>query len=255
VCLFCDEPPADPGPTTQRDRAQDLRAFETTEEITVMYTAEQIAKRRAVKAETLEELTAMAIIGKMGVRTLWREEPLDLAARLGAFWQRLDGDDAAKETLRTAKGCTAMPAGAKNRDTILLEFLQDHAVGARRESCGSNFAGDCALWAAQPVDRNRGNQALRELWTTCSGRMATAKREAEDEFREFYGKPNQRPPRTPDEAKYYLVWARHEPGMRQDLWEDLQQEFEKDFPNHYFEERWTWERTGSMKPADFAPRA
>jgi hypothetical protein len=215
-----------------------------------MYSTEQIAVRRAVKCRTLEALCDMAIIGKVGERTLMGNEPLDLTTRLTLYWLSVRDDEAATVTLRTAKGCTSRPAGAENQDSILLEFLQDHAEGARSGSCGQGFARDCALWAAQLADRNRGNVRLSDIWRIRSADIGRARKAARQEFREFYKKPNQ-DPRTAQEAKYYLVWSRHLDGMTEDSYEPLVASLGKRFPEDGID-KFTWDAAFKIKPSEYA---
>jgi hypothetical protein len=217
-----------------------------------MYTSEQIAARREVKYQTLDALCDMAVLGRMGVRMLWRNEPLDLTQRLTVYWLTVRDDAAALETLRTAKGCTGMPAGAENRDTTLLEFLQDHAAGGRADSCGQAFAHDCALWAAQLANRNRGNERLSRLWRTRKPGLDRAQAEAEREYSEFYARPGQRGPRTPEEAKYLLVWSRHRPGMTKDNYDPLVEGLDEEFPENGIA-LFTWDRAGTIEPTAYAP--
>jgi hypothetical protein len=219
-----------------------------------MYSSAQIARRRAVKYATLDALCDMAIIGKVGVRTLQGQEPLDLAARLAEFWLTVHEDAAALETLRTAKGCTSPPAGVETGGgvTTLLEFLEYFAVGAGRSSCGQGFAADCVLWATQLADRNPGNDRLRALWRTRKAAVDLARAAAEQEFRQFYLAPNQRQPRTAQEARFYLVWSRHLADMTREQYDDLLETLVEQFSADRLD-RLTWDVAGSQQASQYAP--
>lgn len=211
------------------------------------YSRAEIARRRLVKTQTLDALCNIAILGKVGIRTLWRNEPLEVAAAVTAFFVGLDGP--AITTLRTAKGCNTRPRGVENQDTTLYEFLQGHTTG---QACSQGFAHDCVLWAEHLARQNPRNGQLQAAWATRRGEVNAARAQAEREYREFYKRPAQRQPATPDEAKFWLVYYRHERDMDEELWEISRAQFEIDFRSAGFD-RLTWARTATLRPEDFVP--